>query len=448
MYERKRLPTTDVDLLVAAEDPALAAGEDQRVGELRAAILRLPDDYRAPLVMQVLGGFTTAEIAAELQLSQPAVLTRLFRARDKLREIYGLAPRGAGAAEDAGAGAGARMMNCEEARLQIGADPAASAPQLEAHVAGCADCAGYRHEMRRLDDDLRRAMGGLPVASGDRRGRRAARFAGHRQQRGAAAVRRQPGAARRPPARAPTRIPRRCRPRGAGRWRRPCCWSACWRPRSSRCSRAMRWHRRWSRTSARSRIPGRRPSRSRARRSSWCWPARACDSTRWSRAASSMRTAASCAGGSMPHLVVSTPTGPVTVIVLRGESVPRARRVRGGALCGRAAAGAGRWRRHRGAHARRHGHGRRRPAGARMSRRRRPGCWRRCSSTARRRRRSPSRIRCHCPVHGRGEVLSEGPAQDHRQAAFTLAWRFIEQLACRPRAVYAEQFGDERQRAR
>jgi RNA polymerase sigma-70 factor (ECF subfamily) len=107
MYERKRLPTTDVDLLVAADDPALAAGEDQRIGELRAAILRLPDDYRAPLVMQVLGGFTTAEIAAELKLSQPAVLTRLFRARDKLRELYGLAPRGAGAAEDADAAADA-----------------------------------------------------------------------------------------------------------------------------------------------------------------------------------------------------------------------------------------------------------------------------------------------------------------------------------------------------
>lgn len=99
MYERRRLPTTDVDALVALEDPALAAGDEQQVRELRAALLRLPDEYRVPLVMQVLGGFSTAEIAAELGLSLPAVLTRLFRARDKLREIYGLAPRGAGAAE-------------------------------------------------------------------------------------------------------------------------------------------------------------------------------------------------------------------------------------------------------------------------------------------------------------------------------------------------------------
>ena len=49
-------------------------------------------------------------------------------------------------------------MNCEQARLQIGADPAGSAPELEAHVAGCADCAGYRREMRALDGDLRLAM--------------------------------------------------------------------------------------------------------------------------------------------------------------------------------------------------------------------------------------------------------------------------------------------------
>lgn len=99
LYERKRLPTTDVDALVALEDPALAADDGQRSRELRAALLRLPDEYRVPLVMQALGGFSTAEIAAELGLTTPAVLTRLFRARDKLREIYGLAPRGAAGAE-------------------------------------------------------------------------------------------------------------------------------------------------------------------------------------------------------------------------------------------------------------------------------------------------------------------------------------------------------------
>ncbi len=92
LYERKRLPTVDVEDAEVAGDPALAADGDVALEDLRRAILRLPDEYREPLVLQVLGGLTTAEIGAELGLSQPAVLTRLFRARNRLREIYGLAP--------------------------------------------------------------------------------------------------------------------------------------------------------------------------------------------------------------------------------------------------------------------------------------------------------------------------------------------------------------------
>jgi RNA polymerase sigma-70 factor, ECF subfamily len=92
LFERKRLPTVDVDDAEIQGDPALASEGDAGVDDLRQAILRLPDEYREPLVMQVLGGLTTLEIAAELGLTQAAVLTRLFRARNKLREIYGLAP--------------------------------------------------------------------------------------------------------------------------------------------------------------------------------------------------------------------------------------------------------------------------------------------------------------------------------------------------------------------
>jgi RNA polymerase sigma-70 factor (ECF subfamily) len=92
LYERKRLPTVDVAEVEALGDPALASDGDAGLTDLRRAIMQLPDEYREPLVMQVLGGFTTAEISAELNLSQPAVLTRLFRARNRLRVIYGLTP--------------------------------------------------------------------------------------------------------------------------------------------------------------------------------------------------------------------------------------------------------------------------------------------------------------------------------------------------------------------
>jgi RNA polymerase sigma-70 factor, ECF subfamily len=91
LYERKRLEITDLDEVIAAEDTQLATENDELVG-LRLAMMQLPDEYRVPLVMQVLGGFSTDEIAKELTLSTPAVLTRLFRARNRLRRIYGLLP--------------------------------------------------------------------------------------------------------------------------------------------------------------------------------------------------------------------------------------------------------------------------------------------------------------------------------------------------------------------
>jgi RNA polymerase sigma-70 factor (ECF subfamily) len=88
-FERKRFVTVDVDELIANEEPSLAAAGDQELTEMRAAIFKLPDEYREPLVMQVLMGYSTAEIAQELGLSGPAVLTRLFRARKQLRTLCG-----------------------------------------------------------------------------------------------------------------------------------------------------------------------------------------------------------------------------------------------------------------------------------------------------------------------------------------------------------------------
>ena len=91
-FERKRLPTVDLDALVASEEPALAGGEDPDLAELRLAIYQLPQDYREPLILQVLMGFTTAEIGQQLELSTAAVLTRLFRARRQLRVLCGEDP--------------------------------------------------------------------------------------------------------------------------------------------------------------------------------------------------------------------------------------------------------------------------------------------------------------------------------------------------------------------
>ncbi len=85
-FERRRLETVDVDNLTPAQEALLAASPDDRTDDMRQAIFRLDDDYREPLVLQVLMGYSTSEIAEMMGLKQGAVLTRLHRARHKLKE--------------------------------------------------------------------------------------------------------------------------------------------------------------------------------------------------------------------------------------------------------------------------------------------------------------------------------------------------------------------------
>jgi len=56
---------------------------------LRRAVDALPEEYSEPLIMQVLHGYSQQEIADWLGLSSAGVGTRLFRARQKLREALG-----------------------------------------------------------------------------------------------------------------------------------------------------------------------------------------------------------------------------------------------------------------------------------------------------------------------------------------------------------------------
>jgi RNA polymerase sigma-70 factor, ECF subfamily len=92
LYERKRLELVPLDDLAEIQAAPEAGEPGGELYALRHAIMKLPIEYREPLVLQVLGGFSTEEIARELALSSTAVLTRLFRARNKLRAIYGMTP--------------------------------------------------------------------------------------------------------------------------------------------------------------------------------------------------------------------------------------------------------------------------------------------------------------------------------------------------------------------
>lgn len=56
-------------------------------GILHRAILRLKSDYREPLLMQIIGGYSYEEIAAALGLEKSAVVMRLYRAKRKLAVV-------------------------------------------------------------------------------------------------------------------------------------------------------------------------------------------------------------------------------------------------------------------------------------------------------------------------------------------------------------------------
>lgn len=89
LYERKRLDLVDLNDNVT-EDTAFASPERSGdAAQVREAMLKLPDKYRDPLAMQVLGGMTCEEIAESTGQQPGAVMTQLFRARQRLKVLLG-----------------------------------------------------------------------------------------------------------------------------------------------------------------------------------------------------------------------------------------------------------------------------------------------------------------------------------------------------------------------
>ena len=85
-FERKVPKFTDFDTVVIADDDELAPDERAERELLRSGILKLEPKYREPLLLQVVFGHSCAEIAQQLNISNSAVMTQLFRAREKLKK--------------------------------------------------------------------------------------------------------------------------------------------------------------------------------------------------------------------------------------------------------------------------------------------------------------------------------------------------------------------------
>ena len=85
-FERKRFDMSEYEEANITDVKATSNEQEIENQWLREKIAQMPEEYREPLVLQVIGGFTGEEIANMLSLNKNTVMTRLFRARNQLKE--------------------------------------------------------------------------------------------------------------------------------------------------------------------------------------------------------------------------------------------------------------------------------------------------------------------------------------------------------------------------
>lgn len=86
MYEKYRPETDDLDDYSLPDTEKLEPDQILDRELLYKAMGGLEPEYRDPLLLQVVGGFSGEEIAQMLDLNNNTVMTRLFRARNKLKD--------------------------------------------------------------------------------------------------------------------------------------------------------------------------------------------------------------------------------------------------------------------------------------------------------------------------------------------------------------------------
>lgn len=86
-FERKRFDMSEYEEAEITDTLSTSTEQELENHWLREKIAQLPEEYREPLVLQVLGGFSGDDIANMLDLNKNTVMTRLFRARNQLKDI-------------------------------------------------------------------------------------------------------------------------------------------------------------------------------------------------------------------------------------------------------------------------------------------------------------------------------------------------------------------------
>lgn len=85
-FERKRFEMSEYEEATITDTQSITTEQNIENHWLREKIAQLTPEYSEPLVLQVLGGFSGDDIAEILSLNKNTVMTRLFRARNQLKE--------------------------------------------------------------------------------------------------------------------------------------------------------------------------------------------------------------------------------------------------------------------------------------------------------------------------------------------------------------------------
>lgn len=85
-FERKRFDMSEYEEASIMDTQSTTTEQVIENQWLRDKIAQLPVEYSEPLVLQVLGGYNGEDIAKMLNLNKNTVMTRLFRARNQLKD--------------------------------------------------------------------------------------------------------------------------------------------------------------------------------------------------------------------------------------------------------------------------------------------------------------------------------------------------------------------------
>jgi len=92
-FERKRFDMSEYEEASITDTKSTSTEQEIENHWLREKIAQMPEEYREPLVLQVIGGFSGEEIAQMLKLNKNTVMTRLFRARNQLKDDLDTEPK-------------------------------------------------------------------------------------------------------------------------------------------------------------------------------------------------------------------------------------------------------------------------------------------------------------------------------------------------------------------